>query len=248
MPGTYISPAETGLYYLQSRYYNPQWGRFLNADGVMSGIGGDMRGYSLFSYCFNNPVNYIDPQGNWAQWVSGLLNVVGGAFQIYAAAALGASVGWTGVGAVAAGFLVVNGAATITQGVGQIVNDVTDSEILREDNLVRTGVKTIGKTFGGIAGEEMAEAAYDSTVSTISILASTAILDQNMSQIVGSKLFAHNGGYGYKFGKSLELLYQNPNAQGGLGGTIFSYNGYWGKLRLDWDPTNSFHFHPPGHI
>ena len=28
----YIYDQETGLYYLQSRYYNPTWGRFLNAD------------------------------------------------------------------------------------------------------------------------------------------------------------------------------------------------------------------------
>ena len=31
----YVYDTETGLYYLGSRYYNPQWGRFVNADGVV---------------------------------------------------------------------------------------------------------------------------------------------------------------------------------------------------------------------
>ncbi len=62
-----------------------------------------------------------------------------------------------------------------------------------------------------------------------------------------SRLFSHNNGYGYKVGKSLEFLYQNPNARGGKGGTFVSYNGYWGKYRFDWDPANSFHTHPTRH-
>ena len=40
---------ETGLYYLQSRYYNPEWGRFLNADGYISGEP-DILGYSEVFY------------------------------------------------------------------------------------------------------------------------------------------------------------------------------------------------------
>jgi len=32
LPGTYRYPAETGLYYLLSRYYDPETGRFVNAD------------------------------------------------------------------------------------------------------------------------------------------------------------------------------------------------------------------------
>ena len=61
----YYYDVETGYYYLQTRYYNPDWGRFLNADKQISGIGKDIRGYNLFTYCFNNPVNMSDPAGNW---------------------------------------------------------------------------------------------------------------------------------------------------------------------------------------
>ena len=59
----YVWDEETGLYYLQSRYYNPEVGRWINADGELSEVGGDIRGYNLFAYCFNNPVNMDDSTG-----------------------------------------------------------------------------------------------------------------------------------------------------------------------------------------
>ena len=58
----YYYDTETGLYYLQSRYYDPVVGRFLNADGLL-GANGDLMSYNLFAYCSNNPVNMSDPTG-----------------------------------------------------------------------------------------------------------------------------------------------------------------------------------------
>ena len=49
----YYYDTETGLYYLQSRYYDPVVGRFLNADGLL-GANGDLMSYNLFAYCSNN--------------------------------------------------------------------------------------------------------------------------------------------------------------------------------------------------
>ena len=55
----------TGLYYLQSRYYDPEVGRFINADDVdYLGASGKPLSYNLFAYCENNPVNNSDPSGN----------------------------------------------------------------------------------------------------------------------------------------------------------------------------------------
>jgi uncharacterized protein RhaS with RHS repeats len=53
------------LYYLQSRYYNPEWGRFINADGLI-GVTGELLTHNMFAYCNNNPVNMTDPDGNLA--------------------------------------------------------------------------------------------------------------------------------------------------------------------------------------
>ena len=60
----YYYDTETGLYYLQSRYYNPEWGRFLNADGYVN-ANGDIIGFNIFAYCGNNPIIGIDPTGKW---------------------------------------------------------------------------------------------------------------------------------------------------------------------------------------
>ena len=60
----YYYDSETGLYYLQSRYYNPQWGRFINADAYAS-TGQGLLGNNMFAYCGNNPVMRQDSEGNF---------------------------------------------------------------------------------------------------------------------------------------------------------------------------------------
>ena len=64
----YFYDFETGLYYLRSRYYDPEIGRFVNADDT------DYLGYdksplsmNLFAYCLNNPVNNSDHKGTFSK-------------------------------------------------------------------------------------------------------------------------------------------------------------------------------------
>ena len=61
----YVYDAETGLYYVSSRYYDPEVGRFINADGLVS-TGQGILGNNMFAYCLNNPVNYEDSDGEMA--------------------------------------------------------------------------------------------------------------------------------------------------------------------------------------
>ena len=58
----YVYDTETELYYLQSRYYDPSLGRFLNADAYASTGQGPL-GTNMFAYCLNNPACYIDDSG-----------------------------------------------------------------------------------------------------------------------------------------------------------------------------------------
>lgn len=60
---SYYYDTETELYYLQSRYYDPETCRFINADDVRWILGNE-NSYNLFSYCGNNPINNIDVLGN----------------------------------------------------------------------------------------------------------------------------------------------------------------------------------------
>ena len=59
----YYFDEETGLYYLNQRYYNAEWSRFVNAD-TYAGSTGKLFSHNGFAYCSNNPVMMSDPSGN----------------------------------------------------------------------------------------------------------------------------------------------------------------------------------------
>ena len=66
---SYYYDRETNLYYLNSRYYNPIWGRFINADSMII-QNTSLLGCNLYIYSFNNPINLVDLSGkgpitNW---------------------------------------------------------------------------------------------------------------------------------------------------------------------------------------
>ena len=60
---SYYYDTDTGLYYLQSRYYDATIGRFINADGYVGTSITDALSYNMFAYCMNNPIMYSDPTG-----------------------------------------------------------------------------------------------------------------------------------------------------------------------------------------
>ena len=61
----YYYDNETNLYYLQSRYYNSNWGRFLNMDGfAFLGANRDLNSFNMYTYCSNNPIMLSDPSGH----------------------------------------------------------------------------------------------------------------------------------------------------------------------------------------
>ena len=59
----YYYDAETGLYYLQSRYYDTVTKRYINPDGYVF-TGQDMQSGNMFAYCGNQPVNRFDNTGS----------------------------------------------------------------------------------------------------------------------------------------------------------------------------------------
>lgn len=72
----YYYDTETGFYYLQSRYYDPEVCRFINADNQIADVGGQVLGYNMFVYCMNNPVNMNDSTGNWPRWITATVAAV----------------------------------------------------------------------------------------------------------------------------------------------------------------------------
>lgn len=74
----YIYDRDTGLYYLQSRYYDPAICRFINADEFASTDTKDLLGANMFAYCENNPVNNHDSSGDFcvvSAIIGGVINM-----------------------------------------------------------------------------------------------------------------------------------------------------------------------------
>ena len=115
----YYYDTETDLYYLNSRYYDPNVGRFLNAD-IYINANGDLLGFNMFAYCSNNLVMGYDPTGEFDIWgfgkgasriVTGITAVVVGAAVCIAGAPVA---------------MLVVASLTITTGVLTVVNGSAD--------------------------------------------------------------------------------------------------------------------------
>lgn len=101
----YFYNQETGFYYLQSRYYDPTIGRFINADDTAClGADGTPLSYNLFAYCKNNPVMGYDPTGLWDWGLFAKIVIT----TVVVAACL------TGVGAIAAAAAAATAASVTT--------------------------------------------------------------------------------------------------------------------------------------
>ena len=68
----YYYDAETGFYYLQSRYYDPAICRFINADTFATTDANGFLSANMFAYCENNPIMRVDADGE-------IWNVIAGA-------------------------------------------------------------------------------------------------------------------------------------------------------------------------
>ena len=68
----YYYDVETSLYYLTTRYYDPEIGRFISPDSVDYLDPQSINGLNLYAYCGNNPINKYDPLGNF-----GILTIIG---------------------------------------------------------------------------------------------------------------------------------------------------------------------------
>ncbi len=74
---SYVYDQETGLYYLQSRYYNPTICRFISADSIgFLGADGTPLSYNLFAYCANDPVNRYDPTGHLLDTILDIASII----------------------------------------------------------------------------------------------------------------------------------------------------------------------------
>ena len=148
----YYFDTNTGLYYLKSRFYDPETGRFLNADTIDYLEPDKINGLNLYAYCGNNPIMSVDPSGHsflatlaimaaislvtWGlgeifghQLVGGVGSISGGATAISTGISLLAfgPVGW-----VIGGIAIVAGVASIAFGTAEMQEHFTGSNWIKE--------------------------------------------------------------------------------------------------------------------
>ena len=112
----YYYDSESGLYYLQSRYYDPATRRFVNADSYSS-TGQGLIGHNMFAYCGNDPISRVDASGQaWGHWAAAVGIVALAAVAVVLTAG-GASAAIATVLLVSNGIAVSSTTATVAAGV-----------------------------------------------------------------------------------------------------------------------------------
>ncbi len=150
----YYFDTETELYYLQTRYYDPEVGRFISRDSIEYADPETINGINLYAYCGNNPVSNIDPTGNawWdvLAWIG--LGIVIAAAAVLTAGALGAVIGGIAGGIVygaAIGSIALSAVGTVGGVVGGMIYDAVVGNSFGTS--IWTGIK-VGFGIGAIAG------------------------------------------------------------------------------------------------
>jgi len=149
---SYVYDTETHLYYLQSRYYDPEMGRFISADGLVS-TGQGLLGNNMFTYCLNNPVNSVDSSGEVAISTAVVIGsgIAGGLLGLLSY--LGSTKNPTTAGALAAVFLGASSAiagsmAGAADDIAKLAWSVTSGVISAVSSGITT--KELGGNFGDI--------------------------------------------------------------------------------------------------
>ncbi len=130
----YYYDAESGLYYLQSRYYDPVTCRFVNADGQLAEVGDTVQGYNLYAYCFNDPVNASDNEGEWPSWAKKVATAVAVVAAVAIVAAVTVATAGTGTLSAAVAVGAAKGAA-----VGMLTGAAIGAASGAVSNRVKTG-------------------------------------------------------------------------------------------------------------
>ena len=171
----YVYDEETGLYYVSSRYYNPETSRFINTDDIdLLGINDDCASLNLFAYCGNNPVSREDANGGF--WLTVGIMAIGGLIgaaisaisSVVTQQAQTGTVNWKSVGvATASGFASGAIAASPLGLTGQMVAGgvigglsyaadcyVNDEAIAMDDAVLSVGLGVFSGWLGGSGANE----------------------------------------------------------------------------------------------
>jgi RHS repeat-associated protein len=172
------SRVETGLYYYGARYYNPKISNWLSVDpialydpiqetehyldGEHNGGYFNPRNMSVYGYCYQSPVMFVDPNGKQSLWnrVFGAAQTAGGALEVVGGVGLILTPEPTMATKVGGAALIANGADNFQAGIRQLI---TGESV---DTMLHTGVESGAEALGADAdtANKLATAADISTI------------------------------------------------------------------------------------
>jgi RHS repeat-associated protein len=190
----HVNDADTGLTYMQQRYYDPVAGRFLSIDPVTTDANTG-ESFNRYAYANNSPYKYVDPDGRF-----GVLGAfVGAGIEIGLQLAMQGKVdNWTAVG-------VAGAAGMVTGGLGGVIGKAAVSGTVTTSRAV-----TAAAAVGGAAGaaSKVAEASL------------TGKSTSSKEVAVAAGLGAVGGGAGAKIGLSAVAAVERLVGRSGVAGHI----------------------------
>ncbi len=155
----------TETVYLRARYYDSAYGRFTQQDGWQYADANDPLSLNLYTYCWNNPVNMVDPSGCWPNWKK-LIDSVKEITKTVVKVAVTVAVVAATVAVVAG----TGGGALVAAGIGITANAVATTAAVATAGAIAATATAVGAlVVGGVAVAAEAIAGYSSNGSSSEI-------------------------------------------------------------------------------
>ena len=192
----YYYDAETGFYYLQSRYYDPAICRFINADTFATTDANGLLSANMFAYCENNPIMRVDPDGSSP--LSLVINTLVGAGVSVASAAINANIAGSPI---STGDLIKAAAVGAVSGFLSSLNPV--AKVVTAAAAVSGAVTFVGSM---LTGSSVGEAALSAAVAATSTYVSSKLGASAFGAATGKSVDAGKGIIGFHVSASMEGL------------------------------------------
>ena len=222
----YYWDADLQLYYLMSRYYDPQTGRFINADSLEYLDPETIGGLNLYAYCGNNPIMYSDDTGHMPEWLKTAIVVAAGVAVVAAVAAITVFTGGT-----AAPVLVGAALGVASSGISSAVMQIADTGSIDISKLFID--MTVGGVLGAFGGSAISRfgmtiaggaTGFASSVAEDWVKGRAINIESALNSATIGALFGFNSGAGKQFATR-----GATSAIKGTLGKISSRTGSWNK-------------------
>ena len=223
---------ETGLYYYGARYYDPSLGRFITPDTYIQDYSNPQT-FNRYTYCGNNPVNYIDPSGNFWGFILGLLGIIATVATVVSIAAtivgmitqqqiffrIAQISGYVGMAAGLTSFVGNSIKAAIAQKGTQLASVAVD---LGRIVITKAEVQAYQNALAAQAATQAANAAAGAAAASAASAAASSVLLSGIGWSPSDTVAGEYIDWAADLGASFTPAYQNTNFFSGVGHSILA--------------------------